>query len=231
MLFNRVEVLEVEKHENIRFIPQRTFEFAQKVHLVPLGVSEIIIASRFYPIVFIDKVPGYPHALLSLLPEHNVYVKDGKWLVPYVPAYIRQYPFTIRKVEGDDSKGVLCLAPDAPHFNNEQKGEPLFKADGSLSDFMQRIKDFCLRFIQDVERARILFSSLKEKGIIDSWKVNLKLQDKSVPLSGLEIVSEDKLKEVRAEDLKKWMENGTMPLIYGHLFSLANIRRLGAPKR
>jgi len=231
MLFDRVEVLEVEKHEDIRFLQQNSFEFAQKVHLVPLGASEVIIASRFYPIVFIDKVPGYPHALLSLVPGYNAYVKDGRWLVSYVPAYIRQYPFTIRKVEGDEGKGVLCLVPDAPHFNKEQKGEPLFKADGSLSEFMERTKDFCVRLIQDIERAKMLFDPLKERGIIVPWKVNLKVQDKSVSLSGLEVVSEDKLKEVESEDLKKWMENGTMSLIYGHLFSLANISRLGVPSK
>jgi hypothetical protein len=227
-MFDTIEVLTVEKHENIRFLPPNTYEFAKEVHIVPLGVSELLPASKFYPIVFIDKAPGYPHALLSLVPGTNAYLKEGKWRVPYIPAYIRQYPFTIRKIQGEEDKFTLCLVPDAPHFNKEQ-GEPLFKADGSLSDFTEKIKDFCVRFFQDLTRAKNLFTSLKEKEIISPWKVNLKAKEKSISLDGLEIVSEDKLKKAKAEDLKAWVERGVMPLIYAHLFSLNNMNFLGRP--
>jgi hypothetical protein len=41
---------------------------------------------------------------------------------------------------------------------------------------------------------------------------------------GFRMVDEDKLKELRGDELRKMNQNGMLPIIYAHLFSLAQMR-------
>ena len=41
---------------------------------------------------------------------------------------------------------------------------------------------------------------------------------------GFQMVDEEKLRELRGDELRKMNQNGMLPLIYAHLFSLAQMR-------
>ena len=41
---------------------------------------------------------------------------------------------------------------------------------------------------------------------------------------GFKMVSQEKLREVRGDQLRTWNQNGMLPLIYAHLFSLDLMR-------
>ena len=45
---------------------------------------------------------------------------------------------------------------------------------------------------------------------------------------GFMMVDENKLKEVRGDVLRSWSQNGMLPLIYAHLFSLELVRDIFA---
>ena len=45
---------------------------------------------------------------------------------------------------------------------------------------------------------------------------------------GFQMVNEEKLRELRGDELRKMNQNGALPLIYAHLFSLQNMRDLFA---
>ena len=42
------------------------------------------------------------------------------------------------------------------------------------------------------------------------------------------MVNQDKLRELRGDQLRKWNENGLLPLIFAHLFSLDLMRMIFA---
>ena len=42
------------------------------------------------------------------------------------------------------------------------------------------------------------------------------------------MVNQDKLRELRGDQLRKWNENGLLPLIFAHLFSLDLMREIFA---
>jgi len=41
---------------------------------------------------------------------------------------------------------------------------------------------------------------------------------------GFRMVDEDKLRELRGDELRKMNQSGTLPIIYAHLFSLSQMR-------
>ena len=45
---------------------------------------------------------------------------------------------------------------------------------------------------------------------------------------GFRMVNQDKLRQLRGDQLRKWNENGLLPLIFAHLFSLDLMRNIFA---
>lgn len=96
-MFKKIEPLNKENHQDIRFTSIQNFAFAQKVSTTPISFSEFLHASRYYPIVFL-KDSTLPVVLFSLEQNQNNFINpDGSWKVSYVPAHLRQYPFVLVK--------------------------------------------------------------------------------------------------------------------------------------
>jgi hypothetical protein len=51
-VFENIETLNKNKHQDLKFSPIGSYAFAKGLARVPLGYSELVRASRYYPIVF-----------------------------------------------------------------------------------------------------------------------------------------------------------------------------------
>jgi hypothetical protein len=121
-MYKNLEILTPQTHKKLCFTKINTFEFAKEQMLIPLTMKEMIIAEKFYPIVF-KKEEVIPYALLGIPQRKNFYLlPDGRWKVPYVPNYIRQYPFAWLKTRQEYKIGADLSAPHFSHLD----GSPLF---------------------------------------------------------------------------------------------------------
>ena len=72
-------------------------------HAIPLTVEEFPAAQRSFPIVFSSGERSVPLALMGLNEGVNVYFDDDgaprDKEPPYIPAYIRRYPFLLAKLD------------------------------------------------------------------------------------------------------------------------------------
>ena len=144
-MFENIEALDKNKHQDLKFTPVRSYSFARDVNMVPLSYSEIIRASRFFPIVFPSQGHPLPQAVLSLTRGRNTFVdQDGNWLAPYVPAYIRRYPFILAKTD-EQGHYAVCIDPEAPQLSTDQ-GDPLYTANFEPSETLTRTMDFFFFF-------------------------------------------------------------------------------------
>jgi hypothetical protein len=51
-------------------------------------------------------------------------------------------------------------------------------------------------------------------------------QEQPFNYRGFQMVNEEKLREMRGDILRQWNQNGMLPLIYAHLFSLELVREI-----
>ena len=229
-MFKKIEPLEKSKHQNIRLSKTQGFGFAKNISAVQLTFSELRYASRFYPIIFLANGGCIPHALLSLEAGKNLYVDDnGKWKVSYIPAYFRQYPFTLAKIKEEESKYALCLNPDAEHFKSGQ-GEPLFTADGKSNDFVQKILSSLKLYQQELVTTEKLFKELDEKGLIVDKKISFKINQETKSINGFKGIDMEKLMALDDKSIAQIVRTGVMRFVYEHLQSLSNITFLAGNK-
>ncbi|MDY0361093.1 MAG: SapC family protein [Desulforegulaceae bacterium] len=224
-MFKKIEAFGSSGHQDLRFTKSDNFLFASKTNLVQLSFSEIKPASRFYPIVFPANQPELPHAILSLATGNNNYLtSEGKWTVPYIPFFIRTYPFIMIKTE-DKDKYAVCIDAEAPHFKN-QYGEILFTADGKPNNFSEKIINGLKVYLGEIENTKKLFSELAEKNLMVDKQITYGKDSDKKNIGGFKVIEMEKILALSDLEIAGLVKNGAMGLIYDHLSSLANMNML-----
>lgn len=228
LFYNQLEPLSSQAHADYRIRIADRAPFLADQHAVPVTVEEFPLVQRFMPIVFSVGDDPVPLALMGLNEGVNVFVDaEGKLTEQnmYVPAYVRRYPYLLARLRPDSDELSLCFDPTSPTIGKFDDGEKLFE-NGEPSEFTKGILQFNEQFEQAGARTSMFMKDLKELGILIDGEVSIQPDGATQPFvyRGFLMVDEAKLNELRGDQLRKIVQNGMLPLIYAHLFSLQLMR-------
>ena len=201
--------------------------FLAQQHAIPITSDEFIDACRNYPIVFSVGENSVPLILMGLNEGVNAYMNEkGQFDHPtYVPAYVRRYPFLLAKLNPEAEELSLCFDPTANAIGEFEDGEPLFDGD-QPSEGTKRILEFCENFEGSGQRTAQFMAELDKLELLMDGEVSIEQKgvDNPYVYRGFRMVNEQKLRDMRGDELRKLNQNGMLPLIYAHLFSLQIMR-------
>ncbi len=232
LLYNNLEPLNRNVHADFRVRRMDGVERIATTHAVPVTVDEFAMAGRHFPIVFSLGDNSVPLALMGLHEGTNTFFNaSGSLIDPavYVPAYLRRYPFVLARLRDDSDELSLCFDPTSNAVGAFDDGEPLF-VDGEPSDATKAILEFCEQFEQAGQRTQAFMTELKSMNLLMDGEVAIQPEGSSQPAiyRGFQMVDEEKFRELRGDELRKINQNGILPLIMAHLFSLSVIREIFA---
>lgn len=231
ILYNDLVPLSSTEHAGWKTQTMNGAPFLKTVHAVPVTVDEFVSVQRFYPIIFADAANPVPLALMGLNEGVNVFVgDDGMFSQPvYVPAYIRRYPFMLAQLGGNPQELSLCFDPSSGMVKPDGDAAALFE-DGQPSEATKNILQFCEQFEQSAQRTGAFVQELQEMELLMDGEVTITPEGASQPsvYRGFKMVNEEKLRELRGDQLRKMNQNGMLVLIMAHLFSLDIMRDIFA---
>lgn len=230
LLYNELEPLNRNRHGNFKIRRMEGLERVSKTHAIPVTVDEFAMAQRHFPIVFSAGDNPVPIALMGLHEGTNTFFdKEGKLIDEsiYVPAYLRRYPFVLARLREDSDELSLCFDPTADAIGEGKDGEPLFDGD-EPSEATKAILQFCEQFEQAGQRTQAFMTELKEADLLMEGEVAIQPEGAQQPFvyRGFQMVDEEKFRNLRGDELRKLNQNGVLPLIMAHLFSLSVIREI-----
>ncbi len=198
-------------------------------HAIPLTVEEFPLAQRDFPIVFSAGDNPVPLALMGLNEGVNVFFEDDGTPIgaPYVPAYVRRYPFLLAKLQPETDNLSLCFDPTSDLVGDFDEGQPLFGEDKQPSEHCKNLLDFCEKFEQAGNKTQMFVEELTKADLLMDGEISIQRRDnpdQPFTYRGFRMVNQDKLRELRGDQLRKWNESGLLPLIFAHLFSLDLMR-------
>lgn len=227
LFYNELQPLSSGVHGQWSARQLKTAPFFARAHAVPVTVEEFALAQRHFPIVFSVGDNPVPLALMGLNEGVNVFVDEAGALTGdiYVPAYVRRYPFMLARLRPDADELSLCFDPTAEVIGPFEDGDKLF-SDGQPSDATKAILGFCEQFEQAGQRTAAFMKELADHKLLIDGEVAIQPEGAAQPFvyRGFQMVSEDKLRELRGDVTRKLIQSGLLALVYGHLFSLSLIR-------
>ncbi len=213
-------ILEEEKHKNLRLALPSDFSFLRKVVALPLGYSEIIAATMYYPVLFgIKESFIYPYAVLGV-EEKNIFISDeGQFIVDVIPKCAELYPFGIAK-KGDD---YLVVYDEKAESSD---GEPVFAEDGRFTPFFNQRKEELTNYAIDINQALEFAKTAYENGLlklIEALKIDTK--HGSLVLNNVLIANAvEAIPKLSPEKLYHFNVTGYLPILYATYFSVRNFK-------
>ena len=232
LFYRTIEPLNATQHGALKIRQVEKSPFIAQTHAVPVTVDEFGLAQRDYPIVFSVGENPIPIALMGLNEGVNVYLDaDGRPLdtTTYIPAYIRRYPFLLARLNPSSDELSLCFDSTSDAVGDFADGQPLFDGE-QPSDATKAILEFCEQFETAGQRTAAFMEDLKKSSLLMDGEVAIQPEGYQQPFiyRGFQMIDEEKLRELRGDELRKMNQNGMLPLIYAHLFSLAQMREVFA---
>ena len=208
-----------------------SYAFAGTDAVAPLVVQELAKACMSLPIAFIQQNDAFvPHAVQGLEQGRNLFVVNGKWVAPYIPAAYRGYPFALAQGDGDDLH--LCVDMDSGLVGaGEGFDQPFFDDAGEAA---KPVKD-ALNFLQQIHRNRAVTkrvcAALAAEDLFQPWPLTVQGPDGERRVDGLFRIDEARLNTLDPDSLARVQKAGGLPVAYCQLLSMGNIQTLGLIER
>lgn len=229
IFYRNLQPLSSTVHSSYKSRPTDRAPYLATANAIPLTIDEFMSAQRHYPIVFSSGEVPVPLALMGLNDGVNVFIDDeGKPLNPvYIPAYVRRYPFLLARLDQNAEELSLCFDPESGLVGDYEEGNALFE-DEKPTEGLNAILKFCEDFEIAAQRTSAFVKELQEMELLIDGEVTIQPNDAEQPFlyRGFRMVDEEKFRDLNGDVLRKISQNGILPLVYAHLFSLPLIREV-----
>ncbi len=228
-LFERPELLSREQHGELGLdAAPRPFGFCDKIRAVPLTISEITEAAKYYPVVFMSKEQPLPLAILGFNGDLNLFVDEkGKWEdLAYVPGYLRRYPFALASESGDGDR--LALVLDAGYEGLSKTASRKLFENGQMSEFVKQALEFTRTYEGDRRLTDEIMKALNKFDLIHPQTAQYSPAGTNDPKPFAQYfgMDEQKIQALSDEQYLELRKLNVLPIIYAHLTSMANWRNL-----
>ncbi len=232
-LHKRMVALDRNLHRGLRIHqPGMDWSIAGNLNALFVAGAEFGDVCREYPILFVragqdDK--GQPQvapiAALGLAQDENLYLDGGRWRASYLPALLRSYPFAIAGA-GADKRPVLSIDMDWAGLS-QTEGVALFDAEGQPGEHLLAMRKQLEQLEIEVQRTRALGRLLLDKDLLREMRFDAELPDgQKLKVDGFLTVDEQQLAKLSDADALQMLRSGVMGLVYAHLVSIGNMRKL-----
>lgn len=208
--------------------PPVDLRFAANKALLPLHAGELAKAAATMPIALVKE--GREWQLVGVCgiePSHNLFVKEGKWLGNYRPAWLSTYPFQVVAV---GEKGLVTFDRDSGLEAPYGDGEPFFAAEGEMSDAVSTRVEALKAAHGKHQATQKALAALAKASVIVPWPQAIK-QQLGLAIDGLHMIDEKALAQLDDEAFLSLRKAQALPIAYALNLSIPQTHLLARLSR
>jgi len=222
--------LNQEKHANVRLIESNDFSRFKNQHLIPVIAQDVFALAAEFPIVFVKNSESDEFvmvALMGLKDNQNLFCQDTEWKSHVAPSSFTSAPLSVALIEKGSDQVVVCIDEDSPLVSQTQ-GESLFSEDGEKTEYLQKRIESVMRIAEQTVQTQNLCKLFATKNLLSSHQLTIKHREDAPQylIEGIYTVDDKLLDKMPIEEFADLRKNSLLPLIYAHLTSLNQFRRL-----
>ena len=225
-MYKNLVVLDKVQHKALKLNPLKELSFAKDLKFLPVTASEVALVGATFPVVFTADAEPKLIALISLGGDNLAINHEGKWIAPYLPSFIRKYPFSLAGTKENPSQKVILIDEDSGLFS-KTKGKQLFTKDGTQSETLENAIKFLTAQEKEMTITANVAKLIAKSGILEEREISVgEGEEKKVLVNGFQVVNREKLHALSDDILADWVRKGIITLIDAHIKSLENIQTL-----
>lgn len=217
-----------ETHKNTKIRTDIDVAFAEKVHVVPVVLTEFADVAANCPIVFVhDETPDRLRvaAMLGLEVEKNLFYKDGEWDGTHIPMNIGRIPFAFGPLE--DGKTLAAALDMSNDRVNEEEGTPLFDDDGKPTEYFQRVNNYLATLFEGEVATQKFVAAMQKHDILNEFRLIMEEEGgKQQELVGMFTPNAQALQNLSEEAILELNKEGFLAAAIVAVQSMAQIKRL-----
>ncbi|MCV6597731.1 MAG: SapC family protein [Mangrovicoccus sp.] len=233
LIYDRITPVSPERYGKHSIELGKDFRFAAGLDAVPALGEEFAALSRFCPVVFAGPEDApLPHAMLGVKRGQNLFIgPNGGWAGPYIPAFLRRYPFISapsRKTGGM----ILCVDDAFAGLNKNGRGQALYNRDGSPSKLLSDVAKFIGNFDASLAATQSFVKRLQAFDLLEPMSIRIRDGEGDVTgeIGGMYGVAPARLEALSDEARGELEATGDVQRCKLHIQSLKHLERK-APKR
>lgn len=230
---SQLELLDNVTHADLRVITDHSAAYGDDVHQVLLVPTEFSEAHKYYPILFQkdDNDNFQPTVILGLDKGENLFLNDGGWTVPYVPAILARGPFMIGmkdvQQDGLPAKEPMVLVDRAHARVSLTKGERVFKTHGGNSPYLDRVTGILRALHVGHEITKPMFEAFEKAGLLTPVNLEVQLDEATqYRLQDFYSISQEALANLDGATLESLNRQGFLSLAFYVVASTSNMKRI-----
>jgi len=222
-LFKNPIILEPEEHKNLRIFKPLNYSFMSGVEMIPLGYSEILPATIYYP-VFFGMAEGFvlPFVVLGVQGKNPYLTKEGFFKIDFIPKLAQLYPFGLVYLKEGEQENFLVAVDEENTYTDE--GEIVFTENGEETTFFSEIKQELTQFALDLKKAMEFGQKILEIGCINQTSFVMNGPLGRAEFKNVLIANIETLRRLQPEKLYYLNTAGYLPVLYGAYFSIRNFK-------
>ena len=185
--------------------------FAAQQALLPLHAGELAKAAATMPLALMKE--GREWRLVGVCgieTGHNLFIKDGKWLGNYRPAWLSTWPLAVVTV---GEKGIVTFDRDSGLLAEESAGEPFFDVQGQMTEAVStRVEALKAAHLKQQATQKAIAALMKAKVIVP-WPQAIKDQ-LGLSIDGLHMIDERALAGLDDEAFLALRKAQALPIAY-----------------
>jgi hypothetical protein len=222
--------LQNDKHAKLKVVESADYTRYKDRHLIPIITQDFFTLAAEFPLVFVKNSETdefVPVAVMGLREGVNLYCQTEQWPALVVPTSFTNAPFGIAKVDPEGEQYAVLIEDGNPLLG-EENGEALFKEDGERTEYFDRRVESLVNVAQQTLNTQAICKHLADIDLFMTQQLQLRHRPDvpSYNIDGIYTVSEEKLNALSEEDHLELKRRGLLGMIYAHLTSLQQFRRI-----
>lgn len=219
-----------DKHANLKVIESGDYTRYKDKHLIQIVAQDFFTLAAEFPLVFVksnDSSDFVPVAIMGLREGQNLYCQTEQWKARVIPVSFNSAPFAIARADPEGEQLAVLIEEDSVLLS-DSAGEALFTDNGERTDYLERRIDSMVEFAQQTVNTQAICKHLADKELLATHRLQLQHRPDvpSYNIDGIYTVDEKALNGLSDEDFLQLRSRGLLPMIYAHLTSLQQLRRV-----
>lgn len=224
--------LNKDEHRDFKIKSGFSLNHISNQHLIPVSLAEFQHACAYLPLVFVKNSSSGEFesvAITGFQSGENLLVKDGEWLVDYIPQVIARAPLGLSP-DPNNNEQLVVIIDENSDLVSQTDGDALFDENSEQTEYLKSRTASLVNYHENTMHAKLFLELLEKHQLLQPMELKLTINQQPQSFAGIYVVDNKRWQGLAKSELFEFHQKGYLLPLSAHLISLQRFEFLAAKK-